>query len=51
MTSYNKSSPISWGRGTGGGGGKERVPLGRKAPLGGRVPPSKIAPLSGIIAF
>ena len=45
MTSYNRGSPVSWGRRAGGGGGRERVPLGRRVPLDG------IAPLGGIIVF
>ena len=43
VTSYSRGLPVGWGRGAGGGGG--RVPLGRKATLGRRVP------LGGIVAF
>ena len=51
MTSYNRGSPVSWGKEAKGGGGKKRVPLGRKALLDGRAPLGGIAPLGKIIVF
>jgi len=42
VTSYSKGLPVSWDRGVkGGGGGRERVLLGRRALLGGRAPLSR----------
>ena len=42
MTSYNRGLLVSWGRGTGGNRGRERVFLGRRVPLGGIAPPGRI---------
>jgi hypothetical protein len=38
ITSYNRGLPVGWSREARGGGGGERVPLGRRAPLGSRAP-------------
>ena len=38
MTSYSRGLPVGWSREARGGGGGERVPLGRRVPPGGRVP-------------
>ena len=45
MTSCNRSLLVSWGRGARGSRGRERVPLGGRAPLG------RIASLGGIVVF
>jgi len=37
VTSRSKGLPVGWSRGARGGRGGGRVPLGRRAPLGGRV--------------
>jgi len=42
VTSCSRGSLVGWGRGARGGGGKGRVPLGRKAPLGRRAPLGRI---------
>ena len=42
MTSCGGGSPVGWDKGgRGGGGGKGRAPLSRRALLGGRVPLNK----------
>ena len=51
ITSYNRGLLISWSRGARGGGGRGRVPLGRRVPPGGRAPLGKRAPLGRKVAF
>jgi len=51
VTSYSRGLLVSWSRGVrGGGGGRGRVPLGRRAPLG-RVPLGGRIPLGRRLAF
>ena len=46
MTFCSKGSPVSWDR-----GGESGKGGGRKAPLGGRVPPNRRVPLGKGLTF